>query len=101
MSWITMMFFGPVRFFKSYFQPRVTWKMLEDNRCELVQVTAMLESTREACNTSYDLCVHAMLQGQVEDLEERRLCVSAERVRLQAMAYEQGLIIDRPAAVAC
>ena len=42
-----------------------------------------------------------MLQGQVEDLEERRLCVSAERKRLLAMAYEQGLIIDRPAAVAC
>ena len=101
MSWITILFYGPVRFFKSYFQPRVTWEMLEDNRCELVQVTAMLESTREACNSNYNLGVHSMLKGQLEDLEERQLFVLAERERLRALAYKQGLIIDRPATMAC
>jgi len=98
MFWINMMFSGPVNFIKSFFQPRVTWEMLEGNRCELVQVTAMLESTRQALDSSYDLGAHAMLLGQVEDLQERKACVTAEREWLRALAFKQGLITDTTTA---
>ena len=103
MSWITMIFAAPVSLFRSLIlrEPTVTWEMLERNRCEGVQLTAMLNSTREAIDGTYDVYVHAMLQGQLEDLQWRQDANAIEGSKLRALAYKQGLMIDRVSGNAC
>jgi hypothetical protein len=98
-----MIFSGPVNLLKYLLwrEPAVTWDMLEQNRCDEVQVKCMLESTRVACDTCLDAYAYSMLQEQVRDLEERHACIITDRRRLNEKALQQGLTTDAPMVTQC
>jgi hypothetical protein len=103
MSWIKMIFSGPVNLIKFLLwrEPAVTWEMLEHNRCDELQVKCMLQSTRAACDSCLDAYAYSMLQEQIRDLEERHACIIAERRRLNEKALQQGLTTDAPMVTQC
>jgi hypothetical protein len=103
MSWIKMMFVGPANLLRYFFfsEPRVTWEMIEHNRCEEIQVKCMLQSTRDACNTCLDAYAYAMLQEQVVDLDERYKGIIVDRNRLNARALKEGLMLDKYSSMHC
>ena len=103
MSWINMIMAAPVRFIKRMLwrEPVLTFQDLEQNQCDEIQVKRMLQSSRAQCDACLDSYTYAVLQEQVDDLEQRHKCIMADRKRLNNVAVQQGLIIDRTPNTAC